>query len=127
MEINYIQVNQLIEALNSIKDMKMPFKLGLCLARNLKILQEEQELYYEQERKFAQEYLVFDENGQLQQAEGGFRIQPGKEKACAEARKELDSLVLNTDKITKIKSSELESLDLTLAQVEALLPLIDEE
>jgi hypothetical protein len=71
--------------------------------------------------------LVFDENGQLQQVEGGFRIQPGKEKACTEARKELDSLVLNTDKITKIKSSELEPLDLTLAQVEALLPLIDEE
>lgn len=127
MTLDFVQLQGAIEALTTLKDKALPFKLSLILAKDISILNKEFDFYVEQEREFALKYLEFDEKGQpIQEGEGMFKIKEGLQKECMEAREELNKFTCDVE-LRKIPASLLESLELTPDQVSGLELLIDEE
>lgn len=127
MELNFAQISGLTEALGSLKDKTLPFKLSLIIAKDLSLLAKETEFYIEQERKFAIDYLQQNEDGTFtQESEGVFRIKEGKEEECRAAREELDKFTTDID-LRTIPLSLVENLELTPKQVGALEIIIEEE
>ena len=61
MTIKFSEIINMLETCKSLKETKMPFKLGLILAKNIKALETEHEFYIEREREFAMKYLEIDE------------------------------------------------------------------
>lgn len=127
MTLNFNQLQSLVTVLNALKDEKLPFKLSLIIAKNSAMLQKEFDFYLEQERKFALEYLEFDENGApVQQGENMFKIKDGKQEECAEARQALNEFTCDCN-LRMIPLSLIENLEMTPAQLEGLELIIDEE
>lgn len=125
--LTYRQLSELNDCFNAIKEIKMPFKLSLILAKNSSMISKEMDFYLEQEKDFAFKYLEVDDQGQfIQEQPGVFRIKEGMQEECREAREELDKFTIDVD-LKKIPLSLIESLELTPAQVETLEELIDEE
>ena len=127
MTLNFIQISELINVFETLKDMKMPFKLSLILAKNISMLEKEYEFYVEREREFAFKYLQTDENGQfIQEQENVFKIREGLEQECQEARAELNKFESEIN-LRQIPISLLESMEFTPNQLAALEILIEEE
>ena len=127
MTLNFTKIMKLIEAHSELKDMKMPFKLSLIIAKNLAALNAEQEFYIERERDFATKYLEIDENGQfVQQGENAFKIREGMEQECMEARMELNNFETEVN-LRMIPMELVENMEFTPAQLSALEVLIEEE
>ncbi len=127
MDLTFNQINGLNEALNELKDMTLPFKLSLIIAKDIALLGKEIEFYIEQERKFAMDYLQCNEDGTfIQESEGVFKIIEGKEEECRTAREELDKFTTDID-LRTIPLSLIENLELTPKQVGALEHIIEED
>lgn len=127
MTLNFIQISELINVFETLKDMKMPFKLSLILAKNIAMLEKEYEFYIERERDFAFKYLQTDENGQfIQEKENVFKIKDGLEQECKEARMELNKFESEVA-LRKIPVSLIENMEFTPNQLAVLEILIEEE
>ena len=127
MTLNFIQISELINVFETLKDMKMPFKLSLILAKNIAMLEKEYEFYVEREREFAFKYLQTDENGQfIQEQENVFKIKEGLEQECQEARMELNKFESEVA-LRKIPVSLIENMEFTPNQLAVLEVLIEEE
>lgn len=128
MELKFQQLYNLNETLKELQENKMPFKLGLIIAKNLGLLESELNFYLEQERQFALKYLVVnEETGELESsAPGVFKIKDGMQEECGIARKELDEFVAKID-LRTIPVSLIENLDFTPKQLMALEVIIEEE
>lgn len=127
MKMTYYKMEELINTIQEIQNIKMPFKLSIIFAKNLANLKKEEEFYLEQERKFAKDYLVFKEDGTLDTVgPNTFKIQEGKEKECGEARKAIDNFEVDIE-LRKIPEKDIENLEFTPAQLTALMDLIEEE
>lgn len=127
MTLNFIQISELINVFETLKDMKMPFKLSLILAKNIAMLEKEYEFYIERERDFALKYLQTDENGQfIQEKENVFKIKEGLEQECKEARMELNKFESEVA-LRKIPVSLIENMEFTPNQLAVLEILIEEE
>ena len=127
MTLTFVQLQDMLNAFDSLKEQKLPFKLSLIIAKNTSLLQKEFEFYVSQEREFALKYLEFDENGQpVSEGEGMFKIKEGLQKECIEARDELNKFTCDVE-LRKIPASLLENIDFTPEQVAGLELIIDEE
>lgn len=128
MELRFVQIANLNDALTALKDKQLPFKLSLIIAKDLALLEREIDFYVEREREFADKYLQKDEETgtYIQEREGVFRIKEGMESECAEARKELDAFTTEVE-LRTIPVGLVENLELTPAQVGALEIIIEEE
>lgn len=127
MKITYSKMEQLISGIQGIQNEKMSFRLSMIFAKNLANLKKEEEFYFEQERKFAQDYLVFNEDGTLASTgQNMFKVKEGKEKECAEARKAIDTFEVDVD-LRKVPVADIEGLEFTPAQLTDLMDLIEEE
>lgn len=127
MKITYSKMEQLISGIQGIQNEKMSFRLSMIFAKNLANLKKEEEFYFEQERKFAQDYLVFNDDGTLAATgQNMFKVKEGKEKECAEARKAIDTFEVDVD-LRKVPVADIEGLEFTPAQLTDLMDLIEEE
>jgi len=127
MELNFKQMNDLIEVFTDLQTKALPFKLSLILAKNMNLLNQEAEFYMEQERKFADKYLETDENGNfIQERENVFKIKADLVEECRAAREELNNFTTNVE-LRKLPMSALETLEFTPKQLLALECIIDEE
>lgn len=127
MTLNFIQISELIDVFETLKDMKMPFKLSLILAKNIAMLEKEYDFYIEREREFAMKYLATDENGQfIKQDENTFKIKDGLKEECIEARTELNNFESEVN-LRMIPVSLIENMEFTPKQLTALQMLIEEE
>lgn len=127
MKITYSKMEQLINGIQGIQNEKMSFRLSMIFAKNLANLKKEEEFYFEQERKFAQDYLVFNDDGTLATTgQNMFKVKEGKEKECAEARKAIDTFEVDVD-LRKVPVADIEGLEFTPAQLTDLMDLIEEE
>lgn len=128
MKLNFAKLSEAYSVVKEISEQKLPFRLSLLMSRNLAALQKEYDFYIEQERKFAIEYLIINqETGEVEQSQPGlFRIQEGKQEECFKARQELDHFEAEFD-IRKIPISMLENLEFTPAQLLAIDFMIEEE
>lgn len=126
MELTFVQLNDLFEALTALKTKTMPFKLSLIIAKDLALLETEMNFYIEREREFANKYLQKDENGKfIQEPEGVFKIIDGLEDECRTARVELDAFTTKVE-LRNIPIELLENLEITPADVAALEPILEE-
>lgn len=128
MTIKFSEIVNMLETCKSLKETKMPFKLGLILAKNIKALEAEHEFYIEREREFALKYLEIDEEtGNLKQIEEGvFKIKEGLEEECRSARIELNNFEADVN-LMKIPVALLESMDFTPEELLGIEILIEEE
>lgn len=127
MKLNFIQVTEMLDVCEELKETKMPFKLSLILAKNISALKVEWNFYIEREREFAMKYLDTDENGQfIQQTKNAFKIKDGLEQECMEARMELNSFESDIN-LRMIPMNLIEDMEFTPKQLAALEMLIEEE
>lgn len=127
MELNFSQIATIIQGLEALQEQKLPFKLSLILAKNITALKKEEEFFIEQERNFAQKYLVFNEETQqfVEESPNVFRIKEGMEEECRNARIELNNFVSDVA-LRKIPVALLEDLEFTPKQLADLEIIIDD-
>lgn len=128
MKINFSTLQELAQVFSELQEIKVPFKLGLILAKNISLLKKEEEFYIEQERDFARKYLeVNEETGEfVQQGEGVFKIKEGLEAECRSAREALNNFETEVE-LRTIPVSIMETMEFTPKQLAALEPLLNEE
>ena len=128
MIIKFSEIVNMLETCKSLKETKMPFKLGLILAKNIKALEAEYEFYIEREREFALKYLEIDEEtGNFKQIEEGvFKIKENLEEECRNARVELNNFEADVN-LMKIPVALLENMDFTPEELLGIEMLIEEE
>lgn len=127
MTLNFAQIMELLNAIDELRDMKLPFKVSMILAKNAKVLEAEKDFYIEREREFIQKYIEVDENGHfVQQSENVFKVKEGMEEECLDARQDLDTFTSDLN-LRKIPASAIENMEFSPSQINALEPIIDEE
>lgn len=128
MTLTYMQLSSILAALKELQEMKMSFKLSMIIAKNIDMLEKEEEFYIRQEQEFAMKYLVRDkETGEFVQKQPGmFEIIPELLEECQEARKALDEFTAEVE-LKMIPMSLIEDFDFTPAQVKGLSLIINEE
>ena len=127
MTLNFIQIMELLNVIEELRDVKMPFTLSMILAKNAKMLESEKEFYIEREREFIQTYLDVDENGEfIQQGDNVYKIKDGLEDECRTARIEMDTFESELN-LRKIPIKLLENMEFTPKQLVALELILEEE
>lgn len=128
MTLNNAQVTALLEALKEMQEMKLPFRISMMFAKNIKALEAENEFYISQEREFAQKYLEIDENTQqfVETAPGVFKIKEGMIEDCRAAREALDAFTCDVT-LKTLKVEDLEKYDITPKQAAALEIIIEDD
>ena len=105
--------------------LKMPFAYKVaCIAREVR---ENYSIINVMRQEILERYAKRDENGQviIDQQNGMVTVEPEK---VMETNKELDKLFSRDIelKCDKIKIDDIKDLDLTVGQLEALIPLVEE-
>lgn len=126
MTINFTILQSLMTGLNELAEKELPFKLSLLVAKNLSLLEKEQEFYIAQEREFALKYLVIEDGQFVQERENVFKIKEGMEKECQEARETLNKFETEIE-LRKLPASLLENMEFSPKTLMALESIIDEE
>ena len=126
MTINFTILQSLMAGLNELASKELPFKLSLIIAKNLSLLEKEQEFYIAQEREFAMKYLVIEDGQFVQERENIFKIKEGLEKECQEARETLNKFE-STVELRKIPVSLIENMEFNPKTLMMLESIIDEE
>lgn len=128
MTLKFTEIINMLEACKTLKETKMPFKLGMILAKNIKALETEHDFYVEREREFATKYLEIDEEtGEFIQIEDGvFKIKEDLIEECRLARIELNNFEIDVN-LMKIPAALLENMDFTLEELLGIEMLIEEE
>ena len=125
-----VQLNQILNfshfytiAINK----KMPIKTTYKLSRLASAIEEEIKFYQNSLRSLLQNYCLTDENGDYIPTEDGlgYRVQPGSEEECNKALAELHSLEITLPDIT-FTIEELDGLELTLQELQGIMPFITE-
>ena len=108
----------------SVQDKKMPIKTAYKLSRLAKRIEEEAQFYQKEFARIVDEYAV-KENGQLVYSEDmtSIKIISGKEDECSSKITELKELEVDLSQF-EFTLDEFESLELTLAEMSSILPLI---
>lgn len=112
---------------NIAKSHKLSMKTAYKLAQLNKAIQGEVDFYREKFQALAWEYGQVDESGQLiPTADGtGITLKPGTEPECYAALQELENLEVTLPDI-KFSLDEFASIKLTTAEIEPILPFIEE-
>lgn len=122
-----MKMSEILELQNfylTIKDTKLPLKTAYKLTRLMRRVAQETEFYANEFSKIVDEYGK-KENGQLVYTEDQTSIQiiPGKEIECNIKINELRDLEVDLSEFV-FTIEEFEGIDLTLNQMNILLPLI---
>lgn len=108
----------------SIQDKKMPIKTAYKLSRLAKRIEEEAQFYQKEFARIVDEYAL-KEDGQLVYSKDmtSIKIIPGKEDECSNKIFELKELEIDLSQF-EFTIDEFDSLELTLAEMSSILPLI---
>ena len=125
-----MKMYQVIELNNfypKIKDMKVPVKTAYKFTKLMRQVEKEVEFYQNKFNELVLEYGQYDETGHLKTTEDGLSIAilPGKESDCAEKLSELRNLEIELINI-KFTIDELSDLDISIAELENLMPFIED-
>ena len=121
------EIIELSNLYSSIKDNKMPLKTAYKFTTLMRKAEAELKFYQSEFAKIVEEYGQKDDAGQYIFSEDGqsISILPGKESECNERLLELRNLDVEVDNIS-FTIDELESFNLTIAELNCLMPLIKE-
>lgn len=121
------EIVELSNLYNSIKNEKLPLKTAYKFTLIMKKVEAEIQFYQSEFMKIIADYGQKDDKNNFVYLEDGqsIAILPGKEAECNKQLNELKNLEISFDDI-KFKISELEQLNLTLAQLNCLIPFIED-
>ena len=120
------EVLSLQEFYVTVKDKKLPLKTAYKLSRLMKRVEEELQFYNQEFNKILDEYAKKENNSFVFSKDGSsIEIIPGKEEECNNKIIELKTLEINLDDFS-FTLDEFDGIDLTIAQMSSLLPLIKE-
>lgn len=110
----------------TVQDKKMSIKTAYKLSRLAKRVEEEVQFYQKEFARIVDEYAL-KEDGQLVYSEDmtSIKIIPGKEDECSNKIIELKELEVDLSQF-EFTLDEFDSLELTLAEMYSILPLIKE-
>ena len=99
MTLNNMQVVNLLNTLKELQEMKLPFRVSMIFAKNIKMLEAENDFFANQERDFAMKYLEIDPETQqfVETQPNVFKIKEDMLEECREAREALDSFTCEVD------------------------------
>ena len=126
MKIKRFELNNIASVINSIGDKKGPIKTQYKFVKLKKIAEEEQKIQQDLIDENCMQFLERDENGELiPHEQGGFKIQEGKVEDCNRVIGEIMDTEIEINDIT-FTLDELEGLELSIAQMDGLMPVIEE-
>lgn len=110
-----------------IKDTSLPIKITYKLTKLFHRVQDELNFYQTEQYKILESIALKDNNGNYIYTEdgNGIKIEEGKEKECEEKMNELLNIDVIVDDIS-FSLDELESLQLSIEDMNCLMPLIKE-
>lgn len=128
MNVKLGKTEPLIQAILSMKEYPLPFKTAYKLGNLLEVAEKHREFYNTELKKLIEQYGQRDENGGIKRGEGDGTFML-KEDMVQEFGERLDELMgLDVDyPDVRFDLYELESLSLTILQVNALTPFLNEE
>ena len=126
MKIKRFELNNIREVILQIGDKKGPIKTQYKLVKLKKIADEEQQIYQDLVDKNCLQFLEKDENGNLiPHPDGGYTVSKDKIEECNNTIAEILDTEIEINDIT-FTLDELEGLELSIAQIDALMPVIEE-
>lgn len=127
MKIKRFELNNIREVILQIGDKKGPIKTQYKLVKLKKIADEEQQIYQDLVDKNCMQFLKRDENDKLiPHPNGGYTIIEDKIEECNKTIEEILDTEIEINDI-EFTLDELEGLDLSLAQTEAMMAVIKED
>ena len=110
-----------------IKDTSLPIKITYKLTKLFHRVQDELNFYQTEQYKILESIALKDDDGSYVYTEdgNGIKIKEGKEKECEEKMNELLNIDVIVDDIY-FSLDELESLQLSIEDMNCLMPLIKE-
>lgn len=110
-----------------IKDTSLPIKITYKLTKLFHRVQDELNFYQTEQYKILESIALKDNDGNYIYTEdgNGIKIEEGKEKECEEKMNELLNIDVIVDDIS-FSLDELESLQLSIEDMNCLMPLIKE-
>lgn len=126
MKIKRFELNNIASVINSIGEKKGPIKTQYKFVKLKKIAEEEQKIQQDLIDENCMQFLEKDENGELVPHEqGGYKIQEDKIEDCNRVIGEIMETEIEINDIT-FTLDELEGLELSLNQIDVLMPVIEE-
>ena len=127
MKLKMQQIIEFQKFYNNVKNIKLPLKTAYKL--NKLFIQADEELSFYQQKftEIINEFGKRDENGELIYSSDrtSIEIMDGRRLECQQKIEELQNLEVNIEGI-EFTTDELESLNLTISEVECLMPFIKE-
>ena len=110
------------------KDQKIPLKTAYKLAQLSKAIEGEVGFYQEKLRAIIKEYGQLDEEGNpiLTEEGTGVKLRAGVEEECYNAMNELQEIEVTLPDV-KITADELENMQLTIIEMNYIIPFLKEE
>lgn len=127
MTIKMFQLLEFQSFYNEIKDKKMPLKTAYKFSKLLSKLDNEINFYQEKLQQILSKYGKKDKNGEflLTEDKKGIQIKEDEVQNCQKEMEELHNLDIEISGIT-FSLDELEVLDMTIGEMNIIMPLIEE-
>lgn len=123
MIINRINLTKLTEIFKKVEDVKFNINTQYKLLKMKKSIEEEEQIYIQQ-LNVLKEFCLKDDNGNfIQDDNGGYKIDDTKKEQCAQLIAEINTLQIQVPDMY-FSLEELEPLNLTFKELEALEPFI---
>ena len=114
-----------LDVLEKLKDKSLPIKLSYQLARAIKTLREEKEIYFQVIQELVEKYGERDENNNLKSTEDkkGVLIKPEYKQECFEEIDKIDKALIKID-LPEFSIEDFDVLGLTLDEVMKIEPIL---
>ena len=119
---------QFVELYNKIKDTSLPIKVAFTLNKIYKEMENDINFYNEKLGEIIQKYGQKDDSGNPVFSSDGTMIEiiPELREECLEKQKEINSLVIEVPDYS-INIDDLEKINLTVSELNPLIPFIKNE
>ena len=127
MKLKMQQIIEFQKFYNNVKNIKLPLKTAYKLNKLFIQANEELSFYQQKFSEIINEFGKRDENGELVYSSDktSIEIEDARRDECLQKIEELQNLEVNIEGI-EFTTDELESLNLTISEVECLMPFIKE-
>lgn len=119
IKITNRQLENKINILRKLSDMKLPVKVSYAIAKNIKEIEKELNIFLEEKMKLIKEYALKDEHGNPKVENNQYIFPSGKEDECNSKYTELLEIEIELN-IRKVNAEDLINSDVEFTANELL-------